>query len=390
MIPYGRQSLDEADIAAVTAVLRSDFLTQGPLVARFEAALAARTGAAEAVAVNSATSALHVAYRALGLGPGDLVWTTPNTFVATANAARLCGADVDFVDIDPMTYNLDAEALARKLAAARAAGGRLPAIVATVDFAGQPCAVDRIRALAEEFGFRVVEDASHALGATWRGEPVGCGRHAAVTVFSFHPVKIITTAEGGAATTNDPALAVRMRLLRTHGVTREADLLEGESHGPWYYEQIDLGPNYRLTDLQAALGLSQLGRLDAFLARRRAIAARYDAALEDLPLVRPWQDPDGASALHLYPVRFREGALRGGRRAAFEALRARGIGVQVHYIPVHTQPYYRRLGFGPGQFPRAEAYYAGAVSLPIFAELTEAQQGAVIAALRAVCAELRA
>lgn len=385
-IPYGRQSIDEADIAAVVAVLRSDFLTQGPAVERFEGALAERVGAAHAVAVNSATSALHVACLALGLGPGKRLWTSPNTFVATANAARLCGAEVGFVDVDPRTYNLSPDALAERLAEARRTGEKLPDVVATVDFAGQPCAVARIRALAEEHGFRILEDASHAVGASWRGEPVGCGRHADVTVFSFHPVKIVTTAEGGAATTNDPRLAERMRLLRTHGVTREPHLLEREPDGPWSYEQVDLGPNYRLTDLQAALGTAQLGRLDAFLARRRALAARYDRELAGLPLALPYQDPDGLSAYHLYPVVL--DVARIGRRAAFEALRAKGIGVQVHYIPVHTQPYYRRLSVSPGQFPNAERYYAGALSLPMFFGLTDDDQTRVIATLRAICGEL--
>lgn len=384
MIPYGRQSIDEDDVAAVVEVLRSDFLTQGPAVERFEAALRAACGAAHAVAMNSATSALHIAYLALGLEPGKRLWTSPNTYVATANAALLCGAAIDFVDIDPRTYNLSPEALAAKLERAEREG-TLPDVVAIVDFAGQPCAVEAIRGLAGRYGFRIVEDASHAIGASWRGEPVGCGSHADIAVFSFHPVKIVTTGEGGAAVTNDADLAARMRLLRSHGVTREPALLERESEGPWYYEQVALGPNYRLTDIQAALGASQLQKLQRFLERRRAIAARYDAELSRLPLATPWQDPDGRSAYHLYPIRLHH---HRRRRAVFEALRARGIGVQVHYIPVHTQPYYRRLGFEPGICPEAERFYAGAISLPIFAGLTDADQGRVVAALREVLGEV--
>lgn len=384
MIPYGRQSIDDDDVAAVVEVLRSDFLTQGPAVERFEAALRAACGAAHAVAMNSATSALHIAYLALGLEPGKRLWTSPNTYVATANAALLCGAAIDFVDIDPRTYNLSPEALAAQLERAEREG-TLPDVVAIVDFAGQPCAVEAIRGLAGRYGFRIVEDASHAIGASWRGEPVGCGSHADIAVFSFHPVKIVTTGEGGAAVTNDADLAARMRLLRSHGVTREPALLERESEGPWYYEQVALGPNYRLTDIQAALGASQLQKLQRFLERRRAIAARYDAELSRLPLATPWQDPDGRSAYHLYPIRLHH---HRRRRAVFEALRARGIGVQVHYIPVHTQPYYRRLGFEPGICPEAERFYAGAISLPIFAGLTDADQGRVVAALREVLGEV--
>jgi UDP-4-amino-4,6-dideoxy-N-acetyl-beta-L-altrosamine transaminase len=386
MIPYGRQTIDEDDIAAVVEVLRSDFLTQGPAVERFEDALLGICGASHAVAVNSATSALHIAYLALGLGPGKRLWTSPNTFVATANAALLTGATVDFVDIDPRSYNLSPDALAEKLAHAEREGA-LPDVLATVDFAGQPCAVAQIRALASQYGFRIVEDASHAIGALWRGEPVGCGRHADITVFSFHPVKIVTTGEGGAAVTNDPDLASRMRLLRTHGVTRDPALMERESDGPWAYDQVALGPNYRMTDLQAALGASQLQKLDGFLARRRAIAARYEAELRDLPLVMPWQDPDGRSAYHLFPVCCRDEDLRGGRRALYQALRDYGIGVQVHYIPVPRQTYYRRLGFDPGDYPQAERYYAGTLSLPIFPGLTDDDQGRVVATLRHLVGE---
>jgi UDP-4-amino-4,6-dideoxy-N-acetyl-beta-L-altrosamine transaminase len=388
VIPYGRQSIDDDDVAAVTSVLRSDFLTQGPQVERFEQRLAEVCGAEHVVAVNSATSALHIAYLALGLGPGKRLWTSPNTFVATANAALLCGASVDFVDIDPRTYNLDPQALARKLEEAQSRGEPGPDVVTIVDFAGQPCAIGAIRDLANRFGFRIVEDASHAVGATWRDEPIGCGSHADVTVFSFHPVKIVTTGEGGAALTRDAGLAEAMRLLRSHGVTRDPEVLKEPSHGLWYYEQHELGLNYCLTDLQAALGITQLSRLQLFLARRREIAIRYDAGLSDLPVTRPWQDPEGVSAYHLYPVVLDVARFQGGRRSVFEALRARGIGVQVHYIPVHTQPYYRHLGFQRGDFPAAEQYYAGTISLPIFPALTCVEQTRVIEILADVCSEL--
>ncbi len=380
MIPYGRQDITSEDIAAVEAVLRSDFLTQGPAVPGFEQALAAYCGAARGVAMNSATSALHVACLALGLGPGDRLWTSPNTFVASANCGLYCGAEVDFVDTDPATYNMSVAALEARLVAA-AAEGRLPKVVIPVHFAGQSCEMRAIHALGQQYGFRIIEDASHAVGATYLGEPVGNCRYSDITIFSFHPVKIITTAEGGMAMTNDPALAERMERLRSHGITRDPAAMAWDSEGPWYYQQVELGYNYRITDLQAALGHSQLARLDDYVARRHAIAARYDAALAGLPLTTPWQHPDSRSALHLYPIRLHDAARR---REVFEALRAAGIGVNVHYIPVHTQPHYHRLGFRPGDFPEAERYYAGAISLPMFPTLTPAQQDEVVAALARV------
>lgn len=380
MIPYGRQDITPEDIAAVEAVLRSDFLTQGPAVPGFEQALAAYCGAARGVAMNSATSALHVACLALGLGPGDRLWTSPNTFVASANCGLYCGAEVDFVDTDPATYNMSVAALEARLVAA-AAEGRLPKVVIPVHFAGQSCEMRAIHALGQQYGFRIIEDASHAVGATYLGEPVGNCRYSDITIFSFHPVKIITTAEGGMAMTNDPALAERMERLRSHGITRDPAAMAWDSEGPWYYQQVELGYNYRITDLQAALGHSQLARLDDYVARRHAIAARYDAALAGLPLTTPWQHPDSRSALHLYPIRLHDAARR---REVLEALRAAGIGVNVHYIPVHTQPHYHRLGFRPGDFPEAERYYAGAISLPMFPTLTPAQQDEVVAALARV------
>lgn len=375
MIPYGRQDISDADIDAVVEVLRSDFLTQGPVVPRFEAAVASYCGAAHGVAVNSATSALHVACMALDLGPGDLLWTVPNTFVASANVGVYCGADVDFVDTDPDTYVMSVPLLAEKLALAKAAG-RLPKIVMPVHFAGQSADMAGIAALAADYGFRVIEDASHAIGARYRGAPVGNCAHSDICVFSFHPVKIITTAEGGLATTNDPELAARMELHRSHGVTRDEARMAGESEGGWYYEMVALGYNYRMTEMQAALGLSQMDRLDDFVACRNRYAARYDDILSDLPLTRPAQHPDSYSSYHLYPIQVED------RARVFAALRGAGIGVNVHYIPVHTQPFWRSRGFAPGDFPNAEAYYARAISIPLHAGLTELDQDRVCAALR--------
>lgn len=384
MIPYGRQEITEADVDAVVRVLRSDYLTQGPAVPRFEQGIAAYCGAAHAIAVNSATSALHIACLALDLGPGDWLWTTPITFVASANCGLYCGAKVDFVDIDPRTYNLCPRALERKLIEAEK-HGRLPKVVVPVHLCGQSCDMAAIHALAVRYGFRIIEDASHAIGGKYRGEPIGNCRYSDITVFSFHPVKIITTAEGGMAMTNDAALAARMNLLRSHGITRDPALMTHPADGPWYYQQIDLGFNYRMTELQAALGLSQLERLDDYVARRHAIARRYDELLAALPVATPWQHADSYSGLHLYVIRVCAGNGK-SHLAVFEALRAAGIGVNLHYIPVHTQPYYRQFGFGRGDFPEAERYYAEAISLPMFPLLTEAQQTAVVEAVAAACA----
>lgn len=377
MIPYGRQDISDEDIAAVVAVLRSDFLTQGPAVPAFEAAVAARVGAAHGVAVNSATSALHVACMALGLGPGDVLWTVPNTFVASANCALYCGAAVDFVDIDPVTWTMCPRALEAKLEAAVAAG-RLPKVIVPVHLCGQSADMAAIGRLARAHGVRVIEDASHSIGATHEGRPVGDCRHSDICVFSFHPVKIITTAEGGLCTTQDAGLARAMELARSHGITRDPAEMTHAPDGPWYYQQVSLGYNYRMTEMQAALGLSQLGRLDAFVARRRELAARYDRMLGNLPLQRPAPAADVDSAWHLYVVRV--AAER--HLQVFNALRADGIGVNLHYIPVHTQPHYRAMGFAPGQFPQAEAYYAEAISIPLYAGLTDADQDRVGAALR--------
>lgn len=384
-VPYGRQHVTQDDVDAVVSVLRSDFLTQGPAVPAFEAAIAAYCGVPHALAMNSATSALHVACLALGLGPGDWLWTTPITFVASANCGLYCGAQVDFVDIDPRTYNLCPDALARKLERARREG-RLPKVVVPVHLCGQPCAMREIHALAFDYGFSVIEDASHAIGGRYLGAPVGNCAYSDVTVFSFHPVKIITTAEGGMALTRNPALATRMGLLRSHGITRDAAEMTHEPDGAWYYQQVALGFNYRMTDLQAALGLSQVARLDEYVQRRHVLARRYDERLAGLPVVCPWQHPDGHSGLHLYVVRLDLGRTTRSHREVFDALRAAGIGVNLHYIPVHTQPYYAAMGFAAGDFPEAEAYYREAISLPMFPTLTFEQQDRVVAALASALA----
>lgn len=387
MIPYGRQDVTQADIDAVIAVLRSDFLTQGPAIPRFEQAVTKRTGAAHGVAVNSATSALHVACAALGLAPGDRLWTVPNTFVASANCARYCGAEVDFVDIDRQTWNLSLPALQDKLVAARRAGA-LPRIVVPVHFGGQPTEQEAIAELAREFGFKVLEDASHSIGAARNGEAVGSCRWSDIAVFSFHPVKIVTTAEGGMALTNDGELADRMRMLRTHGITRDAARMH-QAGGPpaaWQYEQQMLGFNYRLTDLHAALGTSQLDRLDEYVQRRNALALRYDLMLARLPLQRPFVQPENRSAFHLYVVRLPGAGAGKRRRRVFEALRTRGIGVNVHYTSVHLQPYYRALGFREGQFPEAEAHGDSAITLPLYPRLSDEEQDRVVEALDEVLA----
>ena len=380
MIPYGRQDITQADIDAVVEVLRSDFLTQGPMVPRFESSVAAHCGASHALAVNSATSALHVACLALGLGPGDWLWTTPITFVASANCGIYCGAKVDFVDIDPATYNLSPDALARKLVVAEKEG-RLPKVVVAVHLCGQPCDMAAIHELSLQYGFRVIEDASHAIGGKYRGDYIGNCRYSDITIFSFHPVKIITTAEGGMALTNDPALAQSMDLFRSHGITRDPARMTHEPDGAWYYQQVALGFNYRMTELQAALGLSQMSRLDDYVARRHELARRYDALLADMPVVIPWQHPDGYSGLHLYVIRLQPERVGNSHREVFDGLRENGIGVNLHYIPVHRQPYYAAMGFNAGDFPEAERYYAEAISLPLYATLSERQQDEVVAAL---------
>lgn len=379
-IPYGRQNISESDIQAVVDVLKSDYLTQGPAVPKFEEQVANYCGVSYALAVNSATSALHIACVALGVGPGDCVWTTPISFVASANCARYCGADVDFVDIDPRTYNMNVEALAEKLVNAEKVG-KLPKVVIPVHLCGQPCDMEAIHKLSLEYGFQIIEDASHAIGGRYKGEPIGNCRYSTITVFSFHPVKIITTGEGGMVLTNDLKLLVHMARLRSHGITREVDEMTQAPDGPWYYQQLELGFNYRLTDMQAALGLSQMQRLDEFVAKRHEIAARYDALLEPLPITRPWQHDDGYSAFHLYVVRLHLNAIDTSHRQLFERMRAAGIGVNLHYIPIYRQPYYSKMGFDPNCFPEAERYYREAISFPIYPGLSEVQQGEVLKCL---------
>ena len=381
MIPYGRQDISEADIQAVVDVLRSDFLTQGPAVPAFERAVSSYCGARHAVAVNSATSALHIACLALGVGSGDRVWTSPNTFVASANCALYCGAEVDFVDIDPHTWNLSVPGLKKKLAQAKK-DGCLPKVLVSVHFAGQPAEQEVICQLAHEYGFRVLEDASHAIGASRSGEPVGSCRWSDITVFSFHPVKIITTGEGGMALTNDDEVAWRMANLRSHGITREKARMLGESRGSWYYEQLVLGFNYRMTDMQAALGLSQFARLEEFIERRNALARRYDQLLACMPLQRPEVQRENRSAFHLYVVRLHSNVIRKTHLEVFEAMRDQGIGVNLHYMPVYLQPYYSGLGFRPGLCPEAERYGREAISLPLFFGLNEASQDCVAASLQ--------
>ncbi|MBU3071026.1 UDP-4-amino-4,6-dideoxy-N-acetyl-beta-L-altrosamine transaminase [Aestuariicella sp. G3-2] len=381
MIPYGKQDITEADIEAVVSVLQSDFLTQGPMVPRFEKLVADYVGAQHSLAVNSATSALHIACLALGLEKGDWLWTTPITFVASANCGLYCGAKVDFVDIDSKTYNLCPVALQAKLEQAEREG-RVPKVVVAVHLCGQSCDMAAIHALGQRYGFKIIEDASHAIGGKYRGGFIGGGHFSDITVFSFHPVKIITTAEGGMALTNDESLANRMALLRSHGVTRDPALMTHEPDGSWYYQQVDLGFNYRMTELQAALGVSQMERLSNFVIRRHQLANRYDELLADLPVVSPWQHQDSYSGRHLYVIRLQLDEICKSHHQVFDTLRELGIGVNVHYIPVHTQPYYQQMGFKFGDYPEAERYYAEAISLPMFQTMTDSQQDEVVAALR--------
>ncbi|WP_445772992.1 UDP-4-amino-4,6-dideoxy-N-acetyl-beta-L-altrosamine transaminase [Shewanella sp.] len=377
MIPYGKQAISQSDIDAVLEVLNSDFLTQGPKVPAFEAALVNSSQASYAVAVNSATSALHIACLALGVGPSDWVWTSPITFVASANCALYCGAKVDFVDISPSSYNMCPKLLEKKLIVARE-NGTLPKVVIPVHLAGQSCDMQAIHALSMRFGFKIIEDASHAIGGRYLNKPVGSCIYSDITVFSFHPVKIVTTAEGGAVLTNSVLLADKMRLLRSHGITREPENMRGDSDGPWYYEQIALGFNYRMTELQAALGISQLNRLEEFVARRHYLANRYHSLLTHLPLSLPRQHPDAYSAWHLYIIQLDLSQITKTHLQVFSELRSQGIGVNLHYIPVHLQPYYQDMGFKKGDFSHAEHYYQHAISLPIFFGMTDEMQDKIV------------
>jgi UDP-4-amino-4,6-dideoxy-N-acetyl-beta-L-altrosamine transaminase len=370
MIRYGQQDITQEDIDAVVAVLKSVNLTQGPAITQFEQSVSGHSGAKHALAVSNATAALHIACLALDLGPGDWLWTTPNTFVASANCALYCGAQVDFVDIDPRTYNLCPKKLEEKLIQAQKSN-KLPKVVVPVHFAGQPCDMAAIHALGQKFGFKIIEDASHAIGGQYKGQPIGNGRYSDITVFSFHPVKIITTGEGGMALTNSDELATRLGLLRSHGITRDPSMMNEPMHGPWYYQQVALGFNYRMTDIQAALGASQMTRLAGYVQRRHEIAQRYNELMSDLPLTLPWQQPDSFSAYHLYVVRLQLDSIVSSHRQVFEALRAKGIMANLHYIPVHTQPYYQSMGYKPGDYPQAEQYYREAISIPMHVNLTD-------------------
>ncbi|HUK99986.1 MAG TPA: UDP-4-amino-4,6-dideoxy-N-acetyl-beta-L-altrosamine transaminase [Nitrospirota bacterium] len=380
-IPYARQSISEQDIQAVIDVLRSDWLTQGPAIERFEKIVASYCGAQYAVAVNSGTSALHIACLAAGLGSGDTFWTSPNTFVASANCGLYCGAQVDFIDIDHRTYNISVHELERKLEKANKVGS-LPKVVIPVHFAGQSCEMGKIAELAKQYHFSVVEDASHAVGGHYLGEKIGSGRFSEMTVLSFHPVKIITTGEGGMVVTNREDLYRKLIRLRSHGITRKPDELQGVSHGPWYYQQIELGFNYRMTDMQAALGASQMQRIEEFVERRHNLVSRYNTALADLPLTLPWQHPDTYSAHHLYVIRLKLQEIKKTHRQVFEELRASGINVNLHYIPVHTQPFYLKRGFKQGDFPQAEKYYNEAISIPMYYDLMNQQQDIVVDAIK--------
>ena len=377
VIPYGRQDISQADIDSVTEILKSDFLTQGPQVPLFEKIVSDYCGAEYGVAVNSATSALHIACLALRLGRGDWLWTSPNSFVASANCGLYCGAKVDFVDIDPKTYNLCTKELEKKLIQAKQ-DNKLPKIVIPVHFAGQSCDMKKIHSLAEEYGFKIIEDASHAIGGKYLDQLIGSCQYSDITVFSFHPVKIITTAEGGLATTNDKELMTRMQLFRTHGVTRDSQLMTKESEGGWYYQQVDLGFNYRMNELQAALGVSQMERLEKFVSMRHQFQQRYDELLKNLPFIVPHQSPHSYSALHLYPILIDLNKVSKTREQIFNELRELGIGVNVHYIPIHTQPHFQKLGFQEGDFPNVEAYYDKEISIPMFSALSIEQQNFVI------------
>lgn len=381
MIPYGRQNISEEDIQAVVDVLHSDFLTQGPVVSNFEKRVASYCGAQHSVAANSATSALHIACLALGVGKGDIVWTSPITFVASANCALYCGAAVDFVDIDPRSYNISVKWLSEKLEAAEKAGS-LPKVLIPVHLCGQACDMSAIYDLSQRYGFRIIEDASHAIGGKYQGEPIGDCRYSDITIFSFHPVKIITTGEGGMALTNDETLARRMNRLCSHGITREPGEMTHPSDGPWYYQQIELGFNYRMTELQAALGISQMHRLDEFVTSRHIVASKYDECLANIPVTVPQRNSDCYSSLHLYVIRLKLSEINKTHREVFELLRAANIGVNLHYIPVYRQPYYINFGYETASFPEAESYYSEAITMPLYPGLTEEQQDLVVAALR--------
>ena len=384
MIKYSTQEITESDIAEVEKILRSDFLTQGPTVEKFEQSVANYCGATYASAVNSATSALHIACLALDLGPGDWLWTSPNTFVASANCGLYCGANIDFVDIDSKTYNMSVDALSDKLTKAEKLG-KLPKIVVPVHFAGQPCDMTAIHDLSKKYGFKIIEDASHAIGASYNKIKIGSCTHSDITVFSFHPIKIITTAEGGMALTNNKDVADKIGRLRTHGITSDKTKMKQRSKDEiWNYQQIDLGFNYRMNDIQAALGLNQMKRLDKYIKRRHEIAKHYDSALKNLPLITPWQSPNGYSSYHLYPILIEENLAQKKQRQVYDELLKNNIGVNLHYIPVHRQPYYENLGFKNNDFPQAESFHRKVLSIPMYAILQDEQQKHVIEIIKKI------
>lgn len=383
MIYYGHQHITEKDIQAVERVLHSDWLTQGPAIEAFEKKVANYCGARYAVAVTNATSALHIACKAADLGEGDVLWTSPITFTASANCGRYCGAGVDFVDIDDKTYNMSVAELRHKLETAV----KKPKVVIPVHLAGQSCDMEAIKALADEYGFKIIEDASHATGADYKNTKVGSCRYSDMTVFSFHPVKIVTTGEGGVVLTNNKELYEKLKLYRSHGITRDSDLMTQEADGPWYYQQIELGFNYRMTDMQAALGCSQMDSLDEFVARRRYLVKRYNEKLKGLPLRTPYQDEATNPSWHIYIIRVDFTKVKLSKKEIFARMRDRGIVLNLHYIPVHTQPYYQNLGFQKGDFPVSEKYYEEAITLPLYYDLTDEQQDEVIEALKEVLAE---
>ena len=376
-IPYGRQNVNQDDIDAVTQVLKSDYLTQGPVVPKFENSVALHTGAKYAVAVNSATSALHLACLALDVKPGDSVWTSPITFVASANCALYCGATIDFVDIDPISYNMSISALRKKLELAKKTN-TLPKVVIPVHLAGQSCEMIEIHKLSCKYGFKVIEDASHAIGAEYLDKPVGSCLYSDIVVFSFHPVKIVTSVEGGMAVTNNSELASTMQQLRSHGITRDPSEMIGPTDGSWYYQQLHLGFNYRMSDVHAALGLNQMKRLKEFVIKRNSLASNYDSLLKDLSINIPIQSKECFSSFHLYIIRIPEKSQTFDRLQVFERLRSNGIGVNVHYIPVYRQPYFQKFNFSYKDFPESEAYYSEAISLPLFPNLTKQQQEEII------------
>ena len=381
MIPYGKHNISDDDVQAIIDVLKSNFLTQGPVVPKFENYLSRVASSKYATAVNSATSALHIACLALNVQPGDLVWTVPNTFVASANCALYCGASIDFVDIDPVTANLSVDILKQKLTSTKRRGGILPKVVIPVHLAGESCDMATIKQLSREYDFKIIEDASHAIGGEYQKNSIGSCKYSDITVFSFHPVKIVTSGEGGAALTNCPELDKRLKLLRSHGITRDKNQMHYPCDKGWYYEQVDLGFNYRMTDIQGALGLSQLKRLHEYVDKRHVIADMYDKGFNDTKIQKPFREPSNKSALHLYVIQVDPE----NHNSVFHALREKNIGVSLHYIPVHTQPYYRNMGFDWGDFPNSEAYYKKAISLPIFPGLTVDQQNYVINTVNSIC-----